>query len=272
MYDTHMHSSFSYDSSMTLDQLCQTAIKLGLHGVTVTDHANLNRFEENALIRNFKGMIPAFNKARDRYSNNLKLFCGIEIGEYLREPEKAKQILSLTDYDQIIAAIHFLDFNNNDITFAAAVFDNQISNEEIYQYISIYFDDLLKTAENFDFDVLAHITYPLRYINLKYERNIDIGIFENKIRQIYQTIIQRGIALEVNTSRFQEKYRFQLTPDEHLLTLYRSMGGERITLGSDAHIPQNIALGFSQARKILRELGFDRCCYFDKRKIQHFNI
>ena len=265
MFDTHTHSFCSYDSSMKLEEICQAAIAKQLYGVTVTDHANLNQFDEDVLVQCFSERTPAYQLCRDQYCDRLKFLCGIEIGEYLRESEKAKRLLSLQEYDQIIAAIHYLQFNGNDITFAAAVFDHHVTDEEIYQYLSIYFEDLLKTAETFDFDVLAHLTYPLRYINIKYERKIEIGYFEEIICHIFKTIIERNFSLEVNTSHFQDRFQYQLTPDVNLLKRYRSMGGNLVTLGSDAHIPHKIGLGFDAVRKILKDLGFEHCCYYEKR-------
>jgi histidinol-phosphatase (PHP family) len=69
----------------------------------------------------------------------------------------------------------------------------------------------------------------------------------------------------VNTAQFQDRFQYQLTPDVDLLKLYRNMGGSRITLGSDAHIPTNVGLGFHSVRKILRDLGYEYCYYYEKR-------
>ena len=53
-----------------------------------------------------------------------------------------------------------------------------------------------------DFDILAHLTCPLRYIKGKYGIEVDITVFEEKISEILTLIIKREIALEVNTSSF----------------------------------------------------------------------
>ena len=42
------------------------------------------------------------------------------------------------------------------------------------------------------------------------------------------------------------------------------MGGEILTLGSDAHSPEFIHDHMEEAREILRELGFRRFCTFEK--------
>ena len=54
----------------------------------------------------------------------------------------------------------------------------------------------IKVIEWGGFDVLTHLTCPLRYINGKYNRGIDISIFNREIEEILQEIIKKEIALE----------------------------------------------------------------------------
>ena len=108
----------------------------------------------------------------------------------------------------------------------------------------------------FDFDILAHLTYPLRYVSFKYGRNIDISCFYCKICEIYKVLIERGISLEVNTSRFRERYHYLLTPELPLLDLYLCLGGKRITLGSDAHIPENLGMGLYECDRDIKRYQF----------------
>ena len=117
----------------------------------------------------FKEMIQDFESCKKKYSGQLKLYCGIEIGEFLREPDKAEIFLSLTDYDEIIGSIHYLNYFDQDITFAAAAFDERVSDQQIYHLLEVYFDDLLKTAQMFDFDILAYLRHPT---GVAKERNI----------------------------------------------------------------------------------------------------
>lgn len=272
MFDTHVHSCYSHDSKATIEDICQSAIERNISGVTITDHANLNTFHSRNLLKRFKEMIQDFESCKKKYSGQLKLYCGIEIGEFLREPNKAEILLSLTDYNEIIGSIHYLNYFDQDITFAAAAFDERVSDQQIYHLLEVYFDDLLKTAQMFDFDILAHLTYPLRYVSFKYGRNIDISCFYCKICEIYKVLIERGISLEVNTSRFRERYHYLLTPELPLLDLYLSLGGKRITLGSDAHIPENLGMGFMNVIGILKDIGFDSYYFYEQRMPKKINF
>ena len=56
--------------------------------------------------------------------------------------------------------------------------------------------------------------------------------FEEEIAEIFRLIIPKGIGIELNTNRGNTPL-----PDEKWLRLYRSLGGEIVTLGTDAHTP-----------------------------------
>lgn len=118
--------------------------------------------------------------------------------------------------------------------------------------------------EKTDFDVLSHLTCPLRYINGKYQRGLDLSVFSGEIHTIFEMIIQKGIALEVNTSGIGSAFN-EWMPNPSLIKLYRDMGGRLLTIGSDAHIPQNIGNAFLETKKMLSDLGFVSYCYYEKR-------
>ena len=85
-----------------------------------------------------------------------------------------------------------------------------------------------------------------------------------KIKQIIKYIIDRGIAMEVNTSGIGSSYSV-LLPDIEFIKLYRDMGGYLITLGSDAHTEPKAANAFPETLSLLKNLGFKHIYYFEKR-------
>ena len=112
-----------------------------------------------------------------------------------------------------------------------------------------------------------HLTCPLRYINGKYGRDIDISEFNTYINTILKNIISRNIALEIKTSGLNTPFN-ELMPNISIIKHYKELGGHLITVAGDAHVPQNIGSGFTQTIKILKTLGFDSYYYFKKRRPQ----
>ena len=89
--------------------------------------------------------------------------------------------------------------------------------------------------------------------------------FSALIDPILRELIERGIALEVNTAPLMKGIRY-FNPLPEVLKRYREMGGELITIGSDAHVPEKIAGRFDQAARILRSLGFAYYAVYKERK------
>ena len=126
-----------------------------------------------------------------------------------------------------------------------------------------YFNDVLKTVQNCDFDVLCHLTLPVRYICGKHKRDIDLSQYDEIIDEILKTLISRDKALELNTS---EIANVGLMPNKEILMRYRQLGGTKLTIGTDSHFKENIAKGFDVALDALRDLGFDAYYYYKNRQ------
>ena len=105
------------------------------------------------------------------------------------------------------------------------------------------------------YDVLAHLIYPLRYM----QAPVTLNRYQDAIRAILRTAVEKGRGMEVNTCRGRtlEEWR-------PILALYRDCGGELVTVGSDAHTPADVGKGVRAACALLRECGFRRVCTYEK--------
>ena len=95
--------------------------------------------------------------------------------EYDFEPENLHVLqlqVDLVDYDVVIGSVHLVKYK--DLTCAYSGIDfSKLKEETIIEYLDAYFDDVLTMIETTDFDILAHLTCPLRYIKGKYNIDID---------------------------------------------------------------------------------------------------
>ena len=131
-----------------------------------------------------------------------------------------------------------------------------------------YLDEVIKMASLCDYDSIGHIDFPIRKMEKAYNGDVskyDLRPFEAKIRKILEIIIQRGKALEVNT-RGLIVWHKEICPSDWVLEMYKSMGGKYITIGSDSHWPDRLALGNEEAMAKLKRCGFDYVTYYKDRK------
>jgi histidinol-phosphatase (PHP family) len=259
-----MHTTNS-DGKNTVEEMCQAAINANVQGVSITDHADMNFYESRDTYNRIRTGIEQIRDAQQKYQGELELSCGVELGEYLYDKQSADKILTLTDYDVVLCSVHLVPEARWEKPYNRIPFGEDGTDEELRLYLKLYLDLLSDTVDSFDFDVLAHLSCPVRYMTGLYERKVDIMEFETKIREILEKIIARGIALEWNTGGINARFHYCNVQNEELFRLYHSMGGKYITLGSDAHSTVGIGHAFDEARQMLKKCGFTEYHYFKNR-------
>ena len=115
--------------------------------------------------------------------------------------------------------------------------------------------------------MLAHLGYGRRYMMRDgVDAAMTLERFGEKIERVLRIVIDKGRGLELNCSGIRDGCG--PFPSEEILRLYRSMGGEIVTLGSDAHSPGNAGKGLAGGCAVLKRCGFDRVAVYRKRKIE----
>jgi len=266
MFDTHIHTHNSHDCEQDIDDICTSAIKKGVSAVSLTDHIDVFAYTEEHNTNVVSGSTNDADYANKLYESRLKIFKGVEVGLYHYNHDMSKKICSLAELDIVLGSVHSFMLNGKKVHFSRDdISEEAVSKEELILQTDAYFNEMLTTAETADIDVLCHLTYPLRYINAKYKRNLCIDIYKDKITKILKTLIERQIALEVNTSRVGTDFNYT-APTFDIITEYYGLGGKLITIGSDAHKSEKIANGFDYVKKELKSIGFEEYNYFEKRK------
>lgn len=270
MFDTHIHTNNSPDSKQSIDTVCTTAIEKGLSGISICDHAEVSLFHRHNFHELIKSSVKDVRMSQEKYGDSIKILQGIEISEFFWDEEKLRGFLSLADYDIILGSVHRVDCIEHTDSYSRVVMSDT-TEENLHVFLRTYFDDMIRMIENYDFDVLTHLTVPLRYINGKYGRGIEISRYDDTINKILRMIIDKGIALEINTSGLDTPIDCTF-PDEKYVQWYKEMGGELITIASDAHAPERIGYGFDRVKEMLKSTGFDGYYYYEKRKPIKVNI
>ncbi len=128
--------------------------------------------------------------------------------------------------------------------------------------------DYIKAVE--DFDALGHLDYIVRY-GKEQQKFYSYRQFADEIDEILKYLIANGKALELNMAGMKYGLGFA-HPHPDILKRYKELGGEMVTVGSDAHRPEHIAYAYEKAGEILKECGFGYYTEFIKRKPQSIQI
>lgn len=118
----------------------------------------------------------------------------------------------------------------------------------------LYFNTLLNALKNFhSIDTLGHLDYIVRY-NPNKAGNYSAPDYQDVIDEILTLIITKNIKLEINTSNFANDFEFP-NPHTDIIKRYKELGGEYITVGSDAHNACDIGYCFDKAEAIVNKYG-----------------
>lgn len=267
--DCHTHTKISPDGEGTIEELAKRADEIGLKVLTVTEHVELCRFFSKGYYgtepRNeweFYNDCNVFDKALENETAakkkgfKVKILAGIELGEINAEPSLADVIYKDKRLDFVIGSLHEL-LNKEDF------FELDYSKEDPAALLDEYFKELLTIAKSCSYDVLGHITYPLRYMEGEYGYKADMDKYMPHIENILKEVIRQNKGIELNTSGLRQKYK-KTFPDKNILKLYKSLGGKIITIGSDAHNFGDLAKGTDIGIKMLKNIGFEKIAYFEK--------
>lgn len=259
--DCHIHSRISPDAEDSMTAIAEAAEAAGLDEICFTDHVEPILWSSTVLREsyNWAALTAEFDSARAAMGDRITLRLGIELGDACWGFAHTEKLLEgAPPLDFIIGSVHMLSerFNALDLYY----FDPK-TEEEAYDGITDYLDQVRKMAEWGKFDVLGHLTLPLRYLNENRGWELSMDRYESEIADIFTILNRKGIGIEVNTNRGGTPL-----PDGKWLRLFRDMGGETVTLGTDAHSSDFVGRAVRERQELLRECGFRRFCTFEKRK------
>jgi histidinol-phosphatase (PHP family) len=254
--DYHMHSTFSEDGASAPEEMCRQAIKLGLPEIGFTEHWDVGPYEKNPRFFQPEPWYAELERLRGLFTGKLTIRAGIEIAEPHLYPQPAAGVLRRAPFDYVLGSVHFVGPH---FMFDEAYF-RTLTADEVYQAYFTEVEILLRTA---DLDILAHLDLPVR--TAKPIFGYDPTRYEDQIRCILRMVIDRNLALDVNASGLRKSSQ-NLMPDPLILKWYAEMGGERITLGSDAHAASQVGLHIDTAMDAVRTAGFSHLTHFEQRQ------
>ena len=264
---------------MEVRTIAEKAVERGMSEICITDHLDVfskeipaghfsatghgeyrftwgDHMDMDALRRDVE-------EAGKEFEGKLTIRLGLELGQPQDNPKVAERLVKKLDPDFIIGSIHtspadqdlyFFDFGKMDVE---AFFHEYLQRE-------------IELAKNYDYDVIGHCTYPLRYLT---ERgfSLDLSGYADEFRELFSSVIKRGKGIEFNVAGICRQVRV-LLPELPLIKEYLSLGGEILTIGSDAHVPEHVGAPIKEGLSLLKEAGVKRIASFSRRKPEFHEI
>ncbi len=255
MFDFHMHTDVSYDGRATASQMLKAAESAGLRSICFTDHLDYDPLNpENILTFDTAGYSTAYDNLSHPY---IKICRGLEFGMLPDNAQILKADLGRRHFDFVIGSVHFVD--GLDI-YLDAFWENTTMDHAEKRFLE---QTLVCVKAHEDFDVLGHLTYITKARGNPTKRPVDYSQYRELLDEILRTLAQKGKGIEMNTSGVDVAGVY--LPSEEYLRRFKELGGEIVTVGSDAHDAFRVGQHCSKACEIVQNI-FGYVCTFEDRK------
>lgn len=266
MIDYHIHSFYSEDGKMSMEAACAAATGCGLAEMAFTDHMEIewpdrdHPFEIEDMAKYFADI----DMLRKKYDGQVKIKTGVELGMQPHNLKQASEYVRSHAFDFVIASFHIVDGID---PYYPEYFENRTREQS---YID-YYRTIYSILPGFDdFNVLGHLDLVRRYSPFGYDEN-DHRIGLDIVEAILKLLIEKDKGIEVNTSGCRHTSRLPL-PHPYIIRLYRELGGEIITIGSDSHHAEHVGYGNHTALELIKSCGFRYITVFTGMKPEFIRI
>ncbi len=246
MSDCHMHTAFSSDSDAGMEAMAEQALRLGMEAVCITDHYDMD-YPGGEFQLDTVSYLNRLEELREKYRGRLEIRRGVELGLQPHLGERIRNYTETYSFDYVIGSVHLV---NGLDPYERQQYPG--TDQELYrEYFCCTLENIRKIR---GFHALGHLDYVVRYGYTK-EKEYSYRKYAEQIDPILRELAERGIALEVNSGGLKYGLGFP-NPHPEILKRYRELGGEMVTLGSDAHRPEHVGYGFSQILETLQACGY----------------
>ncbi len=262
MIDYHIHTDLSADCEAPMEAMAGAARKRGLKEICFTDHIDLDFPGDIDFIFDFREYDREFAETKSAYPD-ISIKKGLEAGLELRTASSMAEIVQKHELDYVIGSKH--------LVYGLDPYGSELwrlySKEEAF---AAYLQECMECASACDFyDVFGHLGYvskfcPFEDALLRYCDHADA------VDTILKILIEKGKGLEVNTSGI--KNTGSMMPEVSIIRRYFELGGEIITVGSDAHEESAVGRAVNETLETLKSIGFKYVCAYDKRRPRFLTI
>lgn len=257
--DYHVHSEFSGDSQTPMEDMIETAIRLGLQKLCFTDHMDYDypQVGSTSFVLDADNYTRRLIELKERYQKQITILTGIELGLQPQITDALSSLVNSYPFDFIIGSSHVVDYVD---PYYPKYWEGRTKEEGIRRY----FASIIENCKVFQgFNVYGHLDYIIRYVPAKQSNNgqpaakedYSYSDYADLLDEVLKTLLSYGKGIEVNTAGLKYGIGYP-HPKAEILKRYRELGGELITIGSDAHKPEHLCYDFYKIPEFLKALGF----------------
>jgi histidinol-phosphatase (PHP family) len=257
-----MHTRLCRHATGSVEEYVESARRLGISEIAFTDHLPLPDGFDNAHRMKLEELDQYANwitGLRSRYPDMI-IRHGIEADYYKGFENYTEKILGRYDFDVVIMSVHFVRHWSE----GNWVFNYSFPAKPIAAVYADYIDTVIEGMKTGLFDILGHIDL------IKKPGDSLIDIIPDDISRLLEIARQAAITIEINTSGYRKSVA-EPYPGLDWLSLLKE-SNIPITVGSDAHAPDQVGLNFKAVYEEIKRRQFETLSTYEKRRRLPFKI
>ena len=254
--DYHMHTLRCGHATGTPAQYVEQAVRRGLSEIGFSDHAPLPEHLRNGITMapdEVESYLDDLAALGSRYKGSMIIRTGFEV-DFPLHPTFDRSLLTDPRIDYLIGSCHFLD----EWPFDHPDFVDEFDRRDINDIYAAYYSMLGDLADSRMFQILGHMDLVKKFGH-RAKRD-----FSREVELLAKKLKASGIAVEINTAGLLKPVAEMYPAREIVGILFRQ--DVPVTLGSDAHTPENVGYAFDSAVDMIRTAGYRYISGFTKRK------
>jgi len=255
--DYHTHTSLCKHAQGNAEDYIRRAIGLGLSQIGCSEHIPMpDNFDEKhrmSIGEYYGTYAPQVTELREKYRDDIIVRRGIEADFFPGTEPWVGGFIKENEFDYVIGSVHFLGtWGFDDVVFVHRYVENDV--DRVYEQ---YFEAVKKSAQSGLFDIIGHCDLVKKFGHRPTKNLGDI------IRETMKAIRSNDLCIEINTSGLRKPAK-EMYPSEQILEIARELRIP-LTLGSDAHAPEDVARDFDKAIQLIDYYGDGSIATFDRR-------
>jgi histidinol-phosphatase (PHP family) len=259
VYDYHVHSTFSVDCKVPMEDSCRAAVAMGVTEIAFTDHVDHIPADPGFGYYRPEDYLRKVDQVRDRFAGELTVLRGAEVDYNDGTVEEVSRFVEEygKHYDFVIGSVHY----GHD---GGMIFPDYFAAKTLDDVFEPYLDQVERAVRTGWFDVIGHLDLPKRYAP-KTHRDYDPGRYRQRLEPILDAMIERGVGFEINTSGLRQTPKASM-PGPTIVKWYVDRGGRLITTGTDSHAAQTIGAGVAKTLDMLSLCDIEQIASFRQRR------
>lgn len=255
--DYQVHSFRSHDGKAAIQAQCARAVEVGLEEIGFSEHKDFDPADPVVDYFDYEAYMAEIEAARQEWGSRLKIRAGVEIDYQLWFEDKIAAYLAAHPFDFVIGSVHYVERQ----MLMTPEYNQGRTAQKAYQD---YFHAVGDSVRSGLFDILGHLEYANRR-GIAAWGPYRTEEYREDLAELMDLVIEKGLTFEINTAGLHQNLGITY-PAAETVALYAERGGKLLSIGSDAHHPDQLAHAYSIAAQLALSNGLTHVTTWHQRQ------